>query len=231
MAVWNTSKPVAYQTWSVIEERNNRWYNRNNAPSPDNKGSYRSYGRMKIEVWKSYRITVKYNCFHKEHQHQHPHCNKDIKTNQSIMHSVHTYIHTCMHACMHAYIHAYKYKRRKLLLLTRVSRSRRSSDDRLERETRVTSNNFLLLYLYFALHISASSTPRLSEAILCLVNSFTYMHTYILLPQPHIVNVWMQQTKQYQIYIHINSYKNNCKVTLQIKFWALLTRMQSKKGI
>ena len=51
------SKNVVFQTRSVIGERNNKWYNRNNAPSPDNKGSYRSYGRMKIEVWKSYRIT------------------------------------------------------------------------------------------------------------------------------------------------------------------------------
>ena len=46
----------------------------------------------------------------------------------------------------------YKYKRRKLLLVTRVSRSRRSSDDRLERETRVSSNNFLLLYLYACMY-------------------------------------------------------------------------------
>ena len=50
-------KPVAFQSRSVIGERNNRRYNRNNAPSLDNKESYRSNGRMKIEVWKSYRIT------------------------------------------------------------------------------------------------------------------------------------------------------------------------------
>ena len=52
------------------------------------------------------------------------------------------------------------------------------SDDRLERETRVTSNNFFL-YLYFALHISALSTPRISEAILFLVYSFIYIYIYI----------------------------------------------------
>ena len=76
----------------------------------------------------------------------------------------------------------YKYKRRKLLLVTRVSRSRRSSDDRLERETRVTSNNFLLLYLYFAPHVSASSTPRISEAISFLVNSCKVMYVCMKFP-------------------------------------------------
>ena len=54
-----TYKPVAFQTRSVIGEQNSRWYNRNNAPSPDNKESYRSYGGMKIEVWKSYRIMIR----------------------------------------------------------------------------------------------------------------------------------------------------------------------------
>ena len=44
--------------------------------------------------------------------------------------------------------------------------------NRLERETRVTSIDFLLLYLYFALQISASSTPRINEALLFLVYSF-----------------------------------------------------------
>ena len=33
--------------------------------------------------------------------------------------------------------------------------------------------------MYFALHISASSTPRVSEAILFLVYSFLYVYTYL----------------------------------------------------
>ena len=41
----------------MIKERNNRLYNRDNASSPDNKESYKSYGQMKIEDWKSCRIT------------------------------------------------------------------------------------------------------------------------------------------------------------------------------
>ena len=33
--------PVPLQTRSVIEEQNNTWYNRNNAPNIDNNRSYR----------------------------------------------------------------------------------------------------------------------------------------------------------------------------------------------
>ena len=49
--------PVGLQTRSVIGERNNRWHNTNNTQS-HNKRSYRSQGRMKIEVCKSSRITL-----------------------------------------------------------------------------------------------------------------------------------------------------------------------------
>ena len=33
--------PLPLQTWSVIEEQNNTWYNTNNAPNIDNNRSYR----------------------------------------------------------------------------------------------------------------------------------------------------------------------------------------------
>ena len=46
-------RSVAVQTWSVIEERNNRWFNTNNSPIPKNKRSYRLFRSMEIEVWKS----------------------------------------------------------------------------------------------------------------------------------------------------------------------------------
>ena len=36
---------------------------------------------------------MKYNCFHEEHQHQHPHCNKDNKT-KHINHAFSTYMYT-----------------------------------------------------------------------------------------------------------------------------------------
>ena len=33
--------PLPLQTWSVIGEQNNTWYNTNNAPNIDNNRSYR----------------------------------------------------------------------------------------------------------------------------------------------------------------------------------------------
>ena len=45
---------LAFQTWSVIGERSNRWFNTNNTLSPQNKRRCCIFRSMKIGVWKSY---------------------------------------------------------------------------------------------------------------------------------------------------------------------------------
>ena len=48
---------LALQTWSVIGERSNRWFNTNNTLSPKNKRSYCLFRPTKIVVWKSHCTT------------------------------------------------------------------------------------------------------------------------------------------------------------------------------